>query len=137
MSEKYYKAHVHIENIEKYDTLNNDTFKDAVKGVFLAYRNTYADLFNSKIEEINKAWDKVGEPASYGDYIEDINPNYVNIMVEKVQPLFDEMNEKLRLPILFYVNEYGDIGARLNIIKDVTMYMTLEEVNADLAEYTA
>lgn len=137
MSEKYYKPNVHIENIEKYKTLDNDTVKDSIKEIFLKFRNTYVDLFNSKIDEINKAWDKIGEPASFGDYIEDINPKYSKIIKETIQPLFDEMNAKLHLPLLFYVTDYGDIEAKLNIIQDITMYMTLEEVEAEEAVYTA
>jgi hypothetical protein len=44
---------------------------------FIKNRHSVVKVFNNHIEEVNKKWELTGEPYSFGDYLEDINPEYV------------------------------------------------------------
>ena len=56
---------------------------------FIKNRHSVVKVFNNHIEEVNKKWELTGEPYSFGDYLEDINPEYVKEIQKTIQPFIN------------------------------------------------
>ena len=131
MSEMICNVKFHFDNLDKYYLMNNDTFKEAVKNLFIHYRHEFCEVFNAKIDEINKAWDETGKPCSFGDYVEDMNPEYSKFIKDRLDNDFDKLNKDLNKNhclIEFYLDEYCDICAKLRRFPDVKIWITLENI---------
>lgn len=85
-----------------------------VDTLFMRYRNEAVDIFNDYIEEVNNEWDKHGKPSMLGEHAEDINPEYVKLIVDRIQPIIDAKVNKSNRWVHIYISQYGDLEGRLN-----------------------
>lgn len=108
-------------------------FDDGLEGrlttIFMDHYNDAVDIFNSKIGDINEAWDKTGKEASFGDYAEDVNPEYVDFIRERIKDDLDELNNRLEheehFPMDYMVDDEGCMGANLRQFNDLYMKLYL------------
>lgn len=135
MPERICEVCYHFDNLEDYPILNNEEFKEDASNVYMDYRNIFADIFNAKIDGINKAWDKLGLPSSFGDYAEDINPEYVKFIREKLDDEFKEANDRIYeedgCPMEFYLDDYSDIRGRIRGIDKLSIWISIRPVQKD------
>lgn len=94
---------------------------------FMNHRNEVVDIFNDHIDEVNKEWCLTGKPAAFGDYEEDINPEYVEFIKKRIQPAIDVANRYF--PICKYrIDSIGDIVGYLPMVKDSKIYFTMKKI---------
>lgn len=91
---------------------------------FMKNRNVVVRIFNAHIDEVNNEWDLTGKPATFGDYLEDINPEYVAFIKDRIQPFIDEFNKSSE-HCWYDIDEYGDIIGRLPFNEDSRIWITL------------
>lgn len=115
---KFYRAEFHCENIPKF-------LEKKMTDLFVKNRSKAVAIFNRNIGAVNDAWDQVGEPAAFGNYAEDINPNYVQFIIDAIQPSIDELNKTLNVFNYYKINEVGDIVGYSPILKDSKIWVTL------------
>lgn len=120
--ESYYTVEYHYENIPSF-------LHKIMREWFMKNRNDVADIYNKHIDSVNKEWNLTGEPSSFGDYIEDINPKYVKLIQNRIQPRIDLMNNKFTL-FKYKIDEYGDIIAYIPFIKNSKLWITLKEIES-------
>lgn len=136
MAERLVEVNYHFDNIEKYPLLDLDSFKTELGKIYLHYRNVFADIFNSKINDINEAWDETGEPPSFGDYAEDVNPKYVEFIKDRLDDDFKEANDRIKAEgcmLEFYLDDICDIRARIIGFEDVSIWINIKLMEEDEA----
>lgn len=112
----------HFENVPRF-------MQKIMQMEFMKHRNEIVGVFNDYIDEANKEWDLTGKPAAFGDYVEDINPEYVNCIKRRIQPKIDALNKQF--PICKYrIDEIGDIVGYLPWIKNSKIYFTMKKVES-------
>lgn len=124
-----YKVIFNFDGLEKHKLLNTVLFKELLKNVYVNGRAECCDIFNAKIDAINDAWDKTGLPTVIGEY-DDINPEYTKFINNALADDFREFNNRgsnIGSPLEFYLDEMSDIRARLKLLPDVSVYITLME----------
>jgi hypothetical protein len=105
-----------------------EVFKESLLKLYLEYRSQICNIFNDKIPSINEEWDKTGKPCSFGDYIEDMNPEYSKFIKDRILPEIQEFNNKLdKYPIEYYLDDYCDIRAKLKAKPEITIGVWLKE----------
>ena len=131
MENNLYTIEWHYDGIENYKMLNRVMFKSRLQELFVEGYNECCHLFNEHIDNINKEWDKLDKPCAFGEYIEDINPEYVNFIRERLHQRFINLNVDQMInhnsPLEFYIDDHGGISARLRAFPDVKMYFTMRE----------
>ncbi len=117
--EDLYKAEFKFENIR-------GIFQPLIENLFMEHRSRAVELFNANIDRVNSDWEKTGKPFAYGEYFEDVNPEYVKAIKDAIQPIFDrELNPKLL--VRYEIDEYGDIIGRVGHTGKITL--TLKKVS--------
>lgn len=112
----------HFENVPRF-------MQKIMQMEFMKHRNEIVDVFNDCIDEVNEKWSLTGKPAAFGDYEEDINPEYVSYIRRHIQPKIDTLNK--RFPICKYrIDEIGNIVGYLPWIKNSKIYFTMKEVES-------
>lgn len=111
-----YKMYFHMENVPK-------LFQEGAKKEFLKARNACAPIFNDMIGDVNKEWDLTGKPASFGSHYEDINPEYVEFISERIQPHFDEAARRLWLRVWITFDKYGDLIGYMPQVRDSKIWV--------------
>lgn len=96
---------------------------------FMKHRGSVVDIYNNHIDAVNKEWDLTGKPAAFGDYLEDINPEYITLIKDKIQPYIDAYNKRFRL-FKYEIDEIGDIVAKISFIKNSRLWITLKEIES-------
>lgn len=91
----------HYENVPSY-------LKGIMANAYMRDRDTIVNIFNEHISEVNSAWDSTGKPCAFGEYIEDINPEYVKFVNDRIQPYIDRANSAFHL-CKFKLDEHCDI----------------------------
>lgn len=94
---------------------------------FIKNRHSVVKVFNNHIEEVNKKWELTGEPYSFGDYLEDINPEYIKEIQKTIQPFINDINKKF-IFFKFKIDQYGDIVGYIPFIKKSKLWMTIKEL---------
>lgn len=94
---------------------------------YMENRSEAVNIFNALIDSVNDIWDTFGEPATFGDYIEDINPKYSDLIRHVIQPNLDVLNQSFE-KFEYLVGEYGDIIGRIKGKRKSKIYITLKEV---------
>ena len=119
----YYTINYHFNSIPK-------VLQKILGGLFVKYRDEVVDIFNRHIDEVNREFDKTGKPCALGDFAEDLNPEYVQFINEKIQPHIDNFNNKFEFKHLmkFKLDECCDIVGYIPGIKDSKIWITLKEV---------
>ena len=101
--------------------------REAMQSEFMKHRNEVVDIFNGRIDEVNKEWSQTGKPAAFGDYEEDINPEYVELIKKRIQPAIDVANQ--HFPICKYrIDSIGNIVGYLPMVKKSKIYFTIKEI---------
>lgn len=111
-----YKMYFHMENVPK-------LFQEGAKKEFLKARNVCAPIFNDMIGDVNKEWGRTGKPATFGPNYEDINPEYVEFISERIQPRFDEVAQRLWLRVWITFDKYGDLIGYMPQVRDSKIWV--------------
>lgn len=82
--------------------------RNIMANAYIQNRDKITDIFNEHIDWVNSEWDLIGKPAAFGEFIEDINPEYVKFVNERIQPYIDRVNEGFTL-CKFKLDEHCDI----------------------------
>lgn len=82
--------------------------RNIMANAYMRDRDKITAIFNERIDEVNSEWDLIGKPAAFGEYIEDMNPEYIQFVNERVQPYIDQANKSFKL-CKFKLDEYCDI----------------------------
>lgn len=116
-----FKVYYHYENIPAF-------LRKSMRSWFMCHRNEVVRIFNENIDEINSEWKLSGEPYSYGEFLEDVNPEYVKLVQDKIQPLIDgSINQKHEI-FKFKIDEYGDIVCYIPYITNSKLYISFKPV---------
>ena len=94
---------------------------------FIKNRHSVVKVFNNHIQDINKKWELTGKPYAFGDFLEDINPEYVKEIQKTIQPFIDDINKKF-ICFKFKIDRYGDIVGYIPFIKNSKLWIELEEL---------
>ena len=118
--ELLFEVTYHFENVPQF-------MQKTMQMEFMKHRNEVVNIFNDRIDEVNKKWNLTGKPAAFGDYVEDINPEYAAFIKNQIQPEIDVLNE--RFPICkYYIDDIGDIVGYLPWISKSKIYFTMKQV---------
>ena len=121
MKEQLFKAYCHYENIPKF-------LRKSMRNWFINHRSEVVKIFNESIDGVNSEWELSGEPYSYGEFLEDVNPAYIKLIQNKIQPLIDDsINQKMTI-FKFKIDEYGDIVGYMPLINNSKMYVFFKQV---------
>ena len=120
MKEQLFKVYYHYEKIPFF-------LRKSMRNWFMNHRSEVVKIFNESIDDINSEWNLSGEPYSYGKFLEDINPAYIKLIQNKIQPLVDGyINRKMTI-FKFKIDEYGDIVGYIPFINNSKMYVSFKQ----------
>lgn len=123
MEETFYcKVFYHYENIPK-------ILQRIMREWFMKNRHGVVLIYNKHIDAVNKKWNLTGEPCSFGEYLEDINPKYAEFIQDMIQPYIDVFNKKFVL-FKYKIDEYGDLVAYIPAIKRSKLWISLKEIES-------
>lgn len=117
----YFKAEYHYENIPK-------CLQVFVSKKFMKHYNEVVDVFNNFIEEVNSEWEATGEVFAFGDYEEDINPNYIKAIKKHIQPNIDVINKRFYI-CKYKLGKYSEIVGYVPFLKNSEIWITLKPWN--------
>ena len=109
----------HLENMPEI----SDTFRNIIISEFVSCREEFVKVFNVKIGEVNDIWDRTGKPATFGEYLEDINPEYIELIRKYFTDDLNRINKKHFIKC--YISKYGDVEGNLPPFGDSRIYATL------------
>lgn len=118
----YFKVIFNYENVPK-------VYRKSMEKWFVANRNEVVDLFNNNIDKINKIWESTGEPWSFGDFVEDINPKYVACIRRYLSTSLACINNKHKR-FKFAIDDYGDIVGQIKNRPGSKLFITLKKVES-------
>lgn len=95
---------------------------------FMNHRSEVVKIYNENIDSVNSEWDLSGEPYSFGDFLEDVNPAYIKTIQNTIQPLIDDSVNQKSIFFKFKIDEYGDMVGCIPFISNSKLYISLEEV---------
>lgn len=120
--ERYFKVFYHFIRVPKF-------MRRRMKKEFMKNRNEVARIFHEHIKAVNDEWNLTGKEFAFGEYIEDINPEYSKLVYNRIQPFIDVAN-KLFPYCKYKIDEYCDIVGYLPFIKKSKLWITLEEIES-------
>lgn len=127
-----FKINMHYDNIEKYYTGMKKPLAEVIfRSVFLNSYNDVANIVNKHLDYANATWDKTGKPTSFGSYVEDINPEYVEHIRQIVKPDLDMYNHKLQGVVQFELDEYSNIRAYDVKHPDVKIWFDMTPIKSE------
>ena len=94
---------------------------------YMRDRDMITDIFNEHILEVNSEWDLTGKSAAFGDFIEDMNPEYVQFVNDRIQPYIDQANKRFKL-CKFKLDEHCDIVGYLPHIEGSKLSIELRPI---------
>ena len=121
MKEQLFKVYYHYENIPKF-------LRKSMCAWFMNHRNKVAKIFNENIDGVRSEWKLSGEPFSYGEFLEDVNPAYIKLVQNTIQPLIDDSINRKTMIFKFKIDEYGDIVGYIPFINNSKLYVSFEPV---------
>lgn len=116
--EMLFKAKFTYENVPEF-------IQPLIADLFMKTRNMAVKVFNEHIDEVNAEWNLTGEKASFGKFIEDINPKYEKLLIDRIQPYIDERINKRNKVVEVYIGEYGDLYGRVKAFKGSKITLSL------------
>ena len=123
MDEVFYcKVFYHYENIPKF-------LQKIMQKWYMKNRHEAVLIYHKYIDLVNKEWHLTGEPCSFGEYLEDINPKYAKFVQDKIQPHIDLLNKNYAL-FKYKIDEYGDLVAYIPVIKNSKLWISLKEIES-------
>lgn len=111
-----YKLRFHIFGVPELE-------KGRVKSTYMKQYNIAEKIFNDNIGWINEEWDKTGKKASFGEFLEDVNPEYVEFIAERINKLMESACQKSDPYLICKIGEYGAIEGYLPSVKDSRVYV--------------
>mgnify|MGYP006990173936 CR=1 FL=1 len=54
----------------------------------MKHRSEVVKIYREHIGAVNDEWNLTGKEFAFGEYIEDINPEYSKLVYDRIQPLF-------------------------------------------------
>ena len=96
---------------------------------FMENRSEVVDVVKSHLDEINDEFAKTGEPFAFDDFVEGINPKYVELMRKRLEPFLSEINQRQDSAYRFAIDEFGDIVGRLDKIEGSKLFIILKPVS--------
>lgn len=92
---------------------------------FMELRSKACDVFNEHISEVNEEWDKTGKKASFGPYIEDINPEYGQFIFDRIQPQLNYHVNGKSGAVGIFIGKDGNLYGTVKWIKGskITLWM--------------
>ena len=114
----YVKVHFHYERIPK-------IMQNHVGKAFMENRSEVVQIFNELIDAVNKEWDITGKPCAFGEYLQDINPEYANFIRKKIQPSIDSINKRFIL-CRYKIDKYGALVGYVPFIRRSRIWIGLE-----------
>lgn len=121
MKEQLFKVYYHYENIPV-------ILRESMRIWFIYHRNEVVEIFNKNIDGVNSEWKLSGEPYAYGEFLEDVNPAYIKLMQNKIQPLIDESVNRKHAIFKFKIDDYGDIVGYIPFITNSKLYISFKQV---------
>lgn len=121
MEEQLYEVVYNYENVPK-------ILQKIMSNWFMNHRSAAVKIYNKSIDRVNSEWDLSGEPYSFGDFLEDVNPAYIKTIQNTIQPLIDDSVNQKSIIFKFKIDEYGDIVGYIPFINNSKLYITLKEV---------
>lgn len=115
-----FEVFYHFENVPTF-------MQKIMQEEFMKHRNEVVDVFNERIDEVNDQWHQTGKPAAFGDYVEDINPEYAKFIKTEIQPSIDVLNKHFQI-CKYRIDEIGDIVGYLPWVKNSKIYITIKEI---------
>lgn len=94
---------------------------------YMRDRDKIVAIFNEHIAEVNSEWDLIGKPSAFGEYIEDINPEYVRFVITRIQPYIDQANKNFKL-CKFKLDKYCDIVGYIPEIEGSKLSIRLSRI---------
>lgn len=121
MKEQLFKVYYHYENIPKF-------LRKSMRTWFINHRSEVVEIFNENIDGVNSEWELSGEPFSYGEFLEDVNPAYIKLVQNTIQPLIDDSINRKTTIFKFKIDEYGDIVGYIPFINNSKLYVSFKPV---------
>ena len=121
MKEQLFKVYYHYENIPKF-------LRKSIRTWFISHRSEVVKIFNENIDGVNSEWKLSGEPYSYGEFLEDVNPAYIKLVQNTIQPLIDDSINRKTTIFKFKIDEHGDIVGYIPFINNSKLYVSFKPV---------
>ncbi|WP_290235355.1 MULTISPECIES: hypothetical protein [Bacteroides] len=120
--EKYFKVFYHFEKVPRF-------MQKYMREEFMKHRSEVVRIFQEHIDGVNDEWTLTGKEFAFGEYIEDINPEYSKLVYDRIQPFIDVAN-KLFPYCKYKIDEYCDIVGYLPFIRKSKLWISLKEIES-------
>lgn len=120
--EKYFKVFYHFEKVPRF-------MQKYMREEFMKHRSEVVRIFQEHIDGVNDEWTLTGKEFAFGEYIEDINPEYSKLVYDRIQPFIDVTN-KLFPYCKYKIDEYCDIVGYLPFIRKSKLWISLKEIES-------
>ena len=120
--EKYFKVFYHFEKVPRF-------MQKYMREEFMKHRSEVVRIFQEHIDGVNDEWTLTGKEFAFGEYIEDINPEYSKLVYDRIQPFIDVVN-KLFPYCKYKIDEYCDIVGYLPFIRKSKLWISLKEIES-------
>ncbi len=94
---------------------------------YMRDRDKIVEIFNEHIDEVNSEWNLTGKPAAFGEFIEDMNPEYTQFVNERIQPYIDRANENFKL-CNFKLDDHCDIVGYIPAIEGSKLSIRIRSI---------
>lgn len=121
MKEQLFRVYYHYENIPEF-------LRKSMRTWFMNHRNEVVKIFKENIDGVNSEWELTGEPYSYGEFVEDVNPDYIKLVQNTIQPLINDSINRETMIFKFKIDEYGDIVGYIPFINNSKLYVSFKPV---------
>ncbi|MCM1090091.1 MAG: hypothetical protein NC413_04560 [Muribaculum sp.] len=120
--EVYFKVFYHFEKVPRF-------MRKRMREEFMKNRSKVVRIYHEHIKAVNDEWALTGKEFAFGEYIEDINPEYSKLVYNRIQPFLDVANKSF--PYCKYkIDQYCDIVGYLPFIKKSKLWITLKEIES-------
>lgn len=120
--ERYFKVFYHFIRVPK-------IMRRRMKEEFMKHRSEVVKIYREHIGAVNDEWNLTGKEFAFGEYIEDINPEYTKLVYDRIQPFIDVANKHFTY-CKYKIDEFGDIVGYLPFIKKSKLWITLQEIES-------
>ena len=120
--EEYFKVFYHFEKVPRF-------MQKYMREEFMKHRSEVVRIFQEHIDGVNDEWTLTGKEFAFGEYIEDINPEYSKLVYDRIQPFIDVAN-KLFPYCKYKIDEYCDIVGYLPFIRKSKLWISLKEIES-------
>lgn len=120
MEDTYFKVFYNYQNVPKF-------IRKPMRKWYMKNRHDAIEIYHENIDLINDIWGSTGKKFAFGEYLEDLNPDYTFFVKVNMEAYLTELNKKFRW-FKYEIDEYGDIVGTIPMIKGSRLRITLEKV---------